>query len=164
MGVIIMLLSHLSQEALLSKQATFQPSKNTIVEATRLVNQLDFTDQNATLISYHGWQAEKVLATEVIYRKWLVLHKVYNQEIKLAPNKQLDEYWHFHILDTRKYMQDCNLVFGSYLHHYPYFGLTDAETAEDLHNAFQRTRDLFIKHFGHDLIGVSNRCSSTSCR
>lgn len=135
-----------------------------IAKAIELINQLDFTDQNATLISYHGWEKEKVFATEAIYRKWLVLHKVYEQEIVIAPNKQLDDYWHFHILDTKKYMKDCEDVFGGYLHHYPYFGLSDAEAASDLEAAFQLSRDLFIKHFGHDLIGPSNRCSSTSCR
>lgn len=135
-----------------------------ITKAIELINQLDFTDQNATLISYHGWDKEKVLATEAIYKEWLVLHKIYNQEIVIAPNKQLDEYWHFHILDTRKYMKDCDHVFGSYLHHYPYFGLSDAESKNDLETAFQLSRDLFIKHFGHDLIGASNKCSSTSCR
>ena len=135
-----------------------------ITKAIELINQLDFTDQNATLISYHGWNKEKVLATEAIYKEWLVLHKIYNQEIVIAPNKQLDEYWHFHILDTRKYMKDCDHVFGSYLHHYPYFGLSDAESKNDLETAFQLSRDLFIKHFRHDLIGASNKCSSTSCR
>ena len=135
-----------------------------IAQAVELINHLDFTDQNATLISYHGWSKEKVLATEAIYKEWLVLHKIYNQEIVIAPNKQLDEYWHFHILDTRKYMKDCDYVFGSYLHHYPYFGLSDAEAKNDLETAFQLSRDLFIKHFWHDLIGVSNKCSSTSCR
>jgi hypothetical protein len=74
-----------------------------ITEAIELVNQLDFIDQNATLISYHGWEKTKVLETEVIYKKWLALHKAYNQEIVIAPNKQLDEYWHFH---TLKIMDD----------------------------------------------------------
>jgi hypothetical protein len=135
-----------------------------IEEAIQLVNQLDFTDQNATLISYYGWDKDKVLATEAFYRKWLVLHKVYDQDIVLAPNKQLDDYWHFHILDTQKYMKDCDYVFGSYLHHYPYFGIGDAEAKKDLDVAFQLSRDLFMKHFGHDLIGNANRCASTSCR
>lgn len=135
-----------------------------LAEAISLVNQLDFTDQNTTLISYHGWEADKVIETEAIYRKWLVLHKLYDQDVELAPNKQLDDYWHFHILDTRKYIKDCELVFGEYLHHYPYFGLSDAQAAQDLENAFQRTQDLFLKHFGHDLLGASNRCRSTSCR
>lgn len=135
-----------------------------VEEAMQLVNRLDFTDQNATLISYHGWDKDKVFATEAIYRKWLVLHKVYDQNIALAPNKQLDEYWHFHILDTQKYMKDCEYVFGRYLHHYPYFGIGDTEAKKDLDVAFQLSRDLFIKHFGHDLIGNANRCSSTSCR
>jgi len=141
-----------------------QANDKEITAAMAIINKLDFTDQNATLISYHGWKTEKVLATEIIYRKWLALHKVYNQEIVIAPNKQLDLYWHFHILDTRKYMEDCMQTFGKYLHHYPYFGLSDANAAHDLETAFQLSRNLFIKHFGHDLIGSSNRCSSTSCR
>lgn len=139
-------------------------SDTQIEKAMQLVNRLDFTEQNSTLISYYGWEKDKVFATEAIYRKWLVLHKVYNQDIALAPNKQLDAYWHFHILDTQKYMKDCEHIFGGYLHHYPYFGIGDAETKKDLDVAFQLSRNLFIKHFGHDLIGDANRCSSTACR
>jgi|WetSurMetagenome_2_1015567.scaffolds.fasta_scaffold13503_4 hypothetical protein len=139
-------------------------SKEQINKAFYLVNQLDFTAQNTTLIFYYGWTKETILVTEDLYRKWLVLHKIYDQEIALAPNKQLDDYWHFHILDSRKYMEDCQKVFGDYLHHYPYFGIGDADAAKDLESAFQLTRDLFIKHFGHDLLGASNRCRSTSCR
>lgn len=36
-----------------------------------------------------------------------------------VPNKQIDEMWHEHILDTRKYSDDCQTVFGYYLHHTP---------------------------------------------
>jgi len=161
---LISFLKKVSFSQFVSRQQQEIRGDTQISEAMRLVNQLDFTDQNATLTSYHGWKAEQVIATEAIYRKWLALHKVYNQDVALAPNKQLDQYWHFHILDTKKYMQDCEYVFGGYLHHYPYFGLSDAEAAKDLEKAFQLTRNLFIKHFGHDLIGPSNRCSSTSCR
>lgn len=135
-------------------------------EALQLVNQLDFVDQNKTLVSYYKWPLEQVEVTEDIYRKWLVLQKIYQNDatVILAPNKQLDEYWHFHILDTQKYMKDCDIVFGGYLHHYPYFGLTNEETQTDLENAFEMTRQLFWKYFEHDLLGASNRCSSTSCR
>lgn len=129
-----------------------------------LVNQLDFIDQNAKLISYYGWEKTKVLETEATYKKWLALHKAYNQEIVIAPSGQLDEYWHLHILDTRKYMQDCDFVFGGYLHHYPYFGLTSTEPQEDLEKAFLLTRELFKTHFGHDLLGLAHPCSSKGCR
>lgn len=138
--------------------------KNQIADARSLVDKLDFIDQNSKLISYHGWKTEKVMAIEELYRKWLVLHKVYGDTVTIAPNEAVDEYWHFHILDTRKYISDCNLVFGYYLHHYPYFGLTETETQEDLNKGFTLTQKLFQKHFGHNLTGVVNPCRSTSCR
>lgn len=132
--------------------------------ARLLVEQLDFMTQNVKLISYSGWKSEKVMAVEGLYKEWLILHKVYGDKVALAPNKALDEYWHYHILDTKKYMLDCEQVFGYYLHHYPYFGLTEAEPAQDLESGFLLTQKLFKKHFGHTLTGSSNPCSSTSCR
>jgi|GEM_PF-1026516 len=139
-------------------------SAESIEAALVAMENLDFTDQNATLISYYGWDQETVLLVEMLYKKWLVLHKVYGAEIGLVPNKVLDEYWHFHILDTKNYMDDCAKVLGYYLHHHPYFGLTETETAADMARGFELTRELFQHHFGHDLTGDSNRCSSTSCR
>ena len=150
--------------AILSVAEDEYASADSIKAAQTIVAGLDFTDQNATLISYYGWEKEKVFLMEELYKKWLVLHRAYGSEIGLVPNKALDEYWHFHILDTKKYMDDCALVLGYYLHHYPYFGLTEIETAADMARGFELTRELFQYHFGHDLIGEANRCSSTSCR
>ena len=135
-----------------------------IKDAMVLVEELDFTEQNAKLISFYGWESDKVMLMERLYKEWLVLHKVYGHSVAFAPNGMLDEYWHYHILDTKKYMDDCNRVFGYYLHHYPYFGLTKKETKQDLESGFELTRKLFKKHFDHDLLGKANPCSATSCR
>ncbi len=135
-----------------------------IAKAKKLVDSLDFFQQNEKLITESGWSSDKVLAMENIYKEWLVLHAVYDENVVLAPNKELDEYWHQHILDTRKYMDDCQHVFGKYLHHYPYFGLTEVETQVLLERAYALTQELFIKHFGHELTGKSNKCAATSCR
>ncbi len=35
------------------------------------------------------------------------------------PSKVVDIFWHTHILFTQKYFQDCDAVFGHYLHHEP---------------------------------------------
>ncbi len=32
---------------------------------------------------------------------------------------EIDLFWHEHILDTKKYKQDCEMVFGRFLHHVP---------------------------------------------
>lgn len=95
------------------------------------------------------------------YKKWLIIHACY-PELSTAPSEKLDEYWHMHILDTKKYMEDCQFVFGYYLHHYPYFGLEGDK--DNLNMGFELTRKLFQHHFGHDLVGVANPCASTSCR
>ncbi|MDQ6961074.1 MAG: hypothetical protein Q9M28_00895 [Mariprofundaceae bacterium] len=135
-----------------------------ISDAKFLVDQLDLMTQNEKLISYSGWKSEKVMAVEGLYKEWLILHKVYGDKFALAPNKALDEYWHYHILDTQKYMVDCENIFGYYLHHYPYFGLTEAEPAQDLEKGFLLTQELFKKHFGHTLTGLANPCAATRCR
>jgi len=135
-----------------------------VSEAKFLVENLDFMTQNQKLISYSGWKSAKVIAVEGLYKEWLILHKVYGDKFALAPNKALDEYWHCHILDTKKYMKDCEQVFGYYLHHYPYFGLTESEPSQDLEQGFLLTQDLFKKHFGHALTGSANPCKGTNCR
>eukprot|EP01116_Phalansterium_solitarium_P017493 TRINITY_DN431_c0_g1_i1.p1 TRINITY_DN431_c0_g1~~TRINITY_DN431_c0_g1_i1.p1 ORF type:complete len:232 (+),score=15.46 TRINITY_DN431_c0_g1_i1:172-867(+) len=33
------------------------------------------------------------------------------------PDVEVDKIWHKHILQTRKYAEDCQLVFGEFLHH-----------------------------------------------
>src|SRR5882672_8892843 len=56
------------------------------------------------------------------YRRFLTLHLRYPDRT-LVPSALLDLVWHYHILDTRKYMEDCERIFGYYLHHDPYFGI-----------------------------------------
>jgi hypothetical protein len=158
------LTQHTTDRLVLSIDEQEYATQQQIEDAKVLVEELDFMDQNEKLISYHGWDSDKVMSIEGLYKEWLVLHKVYSHSVALAPNEILDEYWHHHILDTKKYMDDCNYVFGYYLHHYPYFGLTEKETKQDLAGGFELTRKLFKKHFGHDLLGKANPCSSTSCR
>lgn len=136
-------------------------SHNKIVEAQAVVESLDFSQMNSKLENYYGWRKEDVILMNDYYKKWLVVHCCY-PSLAAAPSEKLDEYWHTHILDTKKYIEDCQLVFGYYLHHYPYFGLNGDD--EDLESGFELTRKLFKHHFGHDLIGNANPCKSTSCR
>ena len=136
-------------------------SQDKIDEAMAVVESLDFDQMNDKLVNYYGWSKEDVSLMNDYYKKWLAIHACY-PELAVAPSAKLDEYWHMHILDTEKYMQDCQLVFGHYLHHYPYFGLEGDK--ENLDSGFETTRKLFKHHFGHDLIGVANPCAATGCR
>ncbi|MFL6566016.1 MAG: glycine-rich domain-containing protein [Burkholderiales bacterium] len=94
-----------------------------------------------------GWSREFVEHMELQYKRYLTLVAKYPRET-IAPAKDLDRFWHAHILDTRKYMDDCERVFGFYLHHFPYFGMRGADDAAALARAGERTRELYEAEFG----------------
>jgi hypothetical protein len=94
-----------------------------------------------------GWSREFVEHMETQYKRYLTLVAKYPREA-IAPDKDVDKFWHAHILDTRKYIDDCERVFGFYLHHFPYFGMRGAEDAAALAGAGERTRELYAAEFG----------------
>jgi hypothetical protein len=67
-----------------------------------------------------AWTAATTQQAESLYRRFLMLHMMFPSE-EFVPTKVIDAYWHQHILDTRKYAADCDAVFGTFLHHDPYF-------------------------------------------
>lgn len=95
----------------------------------------------------HGWTREKADRLEIEYRRFLALTAKYPQEV-IAPSTDVDKFWHGHILDTMKYAEDCHRIFGYFLHHFPYFGMRDAEDAANLENAAATTRRLYEQEFG----------------
>jgi len=90
---------------------------------------------------------QQCLFAEQEYCRYLTLKKLY-PSVELVPNKLVDEFWHAHILDTRAYHEDCNNMFGYYLHHFPYFGIHDQNDYQNLVTAFDKTKNLYEKHFG----------------
>ncbi len=95
--------------------------------------------------SGYGWSANVAFQLANLYRAFLFLYKTYPDEI-IVPTKEVDEFWHLHILDTRNYIADCETIFGYYLHHYPYAGLPGSSAEnEDLFIA--KTITLIEKHF-----------------
>lgn len=97
--------------------------------------------------SGEGWSADKANAVEHEYRRFLYLMKLFPNE-PTAPLVDVDTFWHYHILDTLKYAPDCETVFGYFLHHYPYAGLS-ADDDEDAHsNMENRLPALYEATFG----------------
>jgi hypothetical protein len=95
----------------------------------------------------HGWSREYADSVEVGYKRFLTLSVTHPEET-LAPSKDVDRFWHGHILDTLKYAEDCQKVFGYFLHHFPYFGMRGAEDAANLAAAAERTKELCQEEFG----------------
>lgn len=93
----------------------------------------------------HNFDADTLTTAETLYRQFLWLHKKYPNK-NLVPPRLVDEVWHQHILDSRKYEEDCQSLFGSFMHHHP--GLSDADKESGI---WEETKTLYAKEFGTDL-------------
>lgn len=82
------------------------------------------------------------------YRKFLflasLLHGSSDANVGLAPSKIVDEFWHAHVLFTRKYFKDCDEFLGRYLHHSP--ELTPGPESKSA-DAYKNTLDFYSEVF-----------------
>ncbi|TKW61501.1 MAG: hypothetical protein DI628_02450 [Blastochloris viridis] len=76
-----------------------------------------------------GLPAADLVRAEDLYRKFLSLIAKF-PGTTFVPPRLVDHVWHAHITFTRQYMADCDLLFGSYLHHNP------AEEGEEMAPVF----------------------------
>lgn len=97
--------------------------------------------------SGEGWTQERANAIETEYRRFLMLMKKYPNE-QTAPLTDVDTFWHYHILDTMKYAEDCAAVFGYFLHHFPYIGMRGEDDEAAHLGAGQRMKELYEAEFG----------------
>ena len=94
-----------------------------------------------------GWSREHADRMEIAYKRFLTLMVRYPDQA-IAPTKDVDKFWHGHILDTMKYAEDCQNVFGYFLHHFPYFGMRGDEDAANLRAAAENMHALYRREFG----------------
>jgi hypothetical protein len=95
-----------------------------------------------------------------MYRCFLKLCVLY-PDVALVPTRLIDQVWHAHMLDTAKYSADCDRVFGGIMHHFPYAGLRGESDRRAWGHGFDRTRRLFLEHFGSDIGGQP---AASACR
>ena len=94
------------------------------------------------------------------YRRFLIL-KIENPRENLAPTKLMDKAWHIHILDTKRYAEDCEVMFGRFLHHHPSYNDLDPKARQDtLIRASGRMSSLYSERFGHDPLDASAGCNT----
>lgn len=94
-----------------------------------------------------GWSEAHCRRVEAEYQRYLALTLHYPSRA-IVPSKEVDKFWHYHILDTQAYASDCEMVFGHFLHHFPYFGMRGPEDAAALSAAYDNTLELYKLHFG----------------
>lgn len=115
----------------------------------------------------HGWTLGFASRVAAEYRRFLVLCLEHPDE-PIVPSSFVDDFWHLHILDTQKYMEDCDQYLGYMLHHFPYFGMRGEEDAHNLRQAWEKTLAFYGATFGAeappDLWPKSNRCPNCGRR
>ena len=110
-----------------------------------------------------GLTPQMLARAEMDYRRFLHLHILFPEK-ELVPTKMIDEVWHQHILDTRAYADDCERIFGHFLHHYPYFGMNGKEDQVNLQSTFEETQEVWIKEFGEPMFErEAVRCEGHAC-
>jgi len=93
------------------------------------------------------WRPELIKVCEKLYKRFLWLNVKYPGH-GLVPTLEIDEFWHNHILYTKDYTNDCQQLFGHYLHHQP----SDGNDEEQLLSGFEITKQLYTKEFNEPLV------------
>jgi hypothetical protein len=96
-----------------------------------------------------GWTREYADSIEIAYKNYLTMLVKYQddaEDILLA--EDVDEFWHTHILQTIKYADDCQSVFGNFLHHSPHVGEVSQADLEERDEKAEKTRQLYQREFG----------------
>ena len=142
----------LKPEAVMKDCATYdtiQPFDTDVREAASRVDNLDAGPLLEVLTREQpdglGWARKRAIVAVGEYKKFLKLNVLYRTE-RIVPNRMVDEVWHTHILDTRKYAVDCENLLGFFLHHFPYFG--QRGDADQRDSSFDVTQALYEREFG----------------
>jgi len=107
---------------------------------------IDLEPVKFCLIKKKKWSLSKADKVGDLYIKFLKLIEIYPDK-SIVPTEAIDEMWHMHILDTRKYQADCQKLFGRFIHHFPYYGVRNSDDESAMKESFEETVILFEKHF-----------------
>lgn len=127
-----------------------ETNKRTIGQVIAAIQALDLERIKINLMDMeegHGWSRQYADKNEREYKRFLTLVVKYPDQM-LAPSNDVGKFWHSHILNTLKYTEDCENVFGYFLHHAPYFGMYGGEDAVSLAKAEVNTVRLYEQEFG----------------
>jgi len=119
-------------------------------DQSRIENYLDLSRFVPKLLKdQEKFYSAPVAWTAIVeYKRFLIL-KMKFPDVEIAPSPLVDEVWHMHILDTKRYMDDCNFIFGKYMHHVPSFE-PDEEEQHEMFARFGQTMSLYKKVFGEE--------------
>jgi len=104
-----------------------------------------------------GHSADQI---EAEYRQFLYLVVTNPGKTVIPWSRDLDDFWHEHILDTAKYAADCDTIWGKMIHHNPHVPEGSA-----MHSAAAaETREMYLAAFKERLKqGKKRRPGSPGC-
>lgn len=125
---------------------------NTLDAARTYLDQLDLSYIVDTLCAetypLPRWNREAAWKCCQRYKNFLFLQKKY-PSITIVPSKEIDEFWHQHILHTANYCYDSQQIFGSYLHHVP---LSPTDDTKKMIGEFLATKELYLAEFNEAMV------------
>ena len=65
------------------------------------------------------FNAERLASAIEQYRRFLAMAMLFPDDEIMPISEDMDHVWHAHILHTVQYEEDCQALFGEYLHHEP---------------------------------------------
>jgi hypothetical protein len=65
-----------------------------------------------------NWDTQRMMRAIAYYLAFLFLIHLYPEK-ELTPPPEVDTVWHTHILNTQKYREDCQTLFGYFVDHCP---------------------------------------------
>lgn len=92
------------------------------------------------------WTEEQRRKSLDRYLRWLRLKQA-NPARRMAPTRDIDMFWHLHMLAPVAYHRDCLALFGKVLDHDGGFGNTPDELPE-LQRVFKQTAELWEAAYG----------------
>lgn len=118
-----------------------QTTQRGIAAMCQAIDALDFSRIKAKLMHRQDGviALRQIESAEAGYRQFLKL-AAKHPDAPLVPSKEVDEFWHMHILDTQRYSADCERIFGYMIHHDPYSGI-DGAADEARHLALAAASD-----------------------
>jgi hypothetical protein len=94
----------------------------------------------------YGWDRAQTEEAAREYRRHLLLRYLHPGLRVAALNKAGDLLWHEHIIDTEKYRQDCDRIFGAVLDHQPFYEASNVPPEQD--PDLQEAGKLYEHEFG----------------
>ena len=97
-----------------------------------------------------GWTREYADSIELAYKNYLTMLVKFQDDMQdITLSKDVDEFWHAHILQTMKYADDCQRLFGNFPHQNPHTGPRTPADVEKKAALAEKTCRLYQREFGH---------------